>query len=147
MTRACSEIILCMGPANERRRYIVTSSLIGRAQTQNDPWLFILQSQATGWWWPSDARSQGISPPYLPAPCPGTTELYLCHRYTASHHLTSQSLVQVPLSFTYVAGTQHLTILPPSPLSVYHWALLISQLHSNWPPYLPVPCPGTTELY
>ena len=27
-----------MCPANERRRYIVTSSLIGRAQTQNDPW-------------------------------------------------------------------------------------------------------------
>ena len=25
------------GPANERRRYIVTSSLIGWVQTQNDP--------------------------------------------------------------------------------------------------------------
>ena len=31
-------IILCMRPANERRRYIVTSSLIGWAHTQNDPW-------------------------------------------------------------------------------------------------------------
>ena len=31
--------ILCMRPANERRRYIVTSSLIGWAHTQNDPWV------------------------------------------------------------------------------------------------------------
>ena len=31
-------INLCMHPANERRRYIVTSSLIGWAHTQNDPW-------------------------------------------------------------------------------------------------------------
>ena len=31
-------IILCMRSANERRRYIVTSSLIGRVYTQNDPW-------------------------------------------------------------------------------------------------------------
>ena len=30
-------IILCMHPANERRRYIVTSSLIGWAHIQNDP--------------------------------------------------------------------------------------------------------------
>ena len=30
-------IILCMHPANERRRYDVTSSLIGWAHTQNDP--------------------------------------------------------------------------------------------------------------
>ena len=29
--------ILCMGSANERRRYSVTSSLIGWAHTQNDP--------------------------------------------------------------------------------------------------------------
>ena len=27
-----------MGLANERRRYIVTSSLIGRVHTQNEPW-------------------------------------------------------------------------------------------------------------
>ena len=33
--------ILCMRPANERRRYIVTSSLIGWAHTQNDPCLII----------------------------------------------------------------------------------------------------------
>ena len=32
-------IILCMCPANERRRYIVTSSLIGWAHTQNDPFI------------------------------------------------------------------------------------------------------------
>ena len=31
--------ILCMRPANERRRYNVTSSLIERAHTQNDPWI------------------------------------------------------------------------------------------------------------
>ena len=31
-------IILGMGSANEKRRYIVTSFLIGRAQTQCDPW-------------------------------------------------------------------------------------------------------------
>ena len=30
--------ILCMCPANERRRYIVTSSLIGWAHIQYDPW-------------------------------------------------------------------------------------------------------------
>ena len=30
-------IILCMRPANERRRYNVTSSLIGWPHTQNDP--------------------------------------------------------------------------------------------------------------
>ena len=30
-------IILCVRPANERRRYIVTPSLIGWAHTQNDP--------------------------------------------------------------------------------------------------------------
>ena len=30
-------IILRMGPANEKRRYNVTSSLIGSAHTQNDP--------------------------------------------------------------------------------------------------------------
>ena len=32
-------IILWMRPANERRRYIVTSSLIGWAHRQNDPWV------------------------------------------------------------------------------------------------------------
>ena len=31
-------IILCMRTADERRRYNVTSSLIGWAHTQNDPW-------------------------------------------------------------------------------------------------------------
>ena len=31
-------IILYMRPANERRRYIVTSSRIGRVHIQNDPW-------------------------------------------------------------------------------------------------------------
>ena len=32
-------IISCMHPANGRWRYIVTSSLIGRVRTQNDPWI------------------------------------------------------------------------------------------------------------
>ena len=31
-------ISLCMHPANERQRYIVTSSPTGWSQTQNDPW-------------------------------------------------------------------------------------------------------------
>ena len=33
-------IILCMRLANERRRYIITSSLIDRAHIRNDPWLW-----------------------------------------------------------------------------------------------------------
>ena len=38
LPNACiSMIILYMHPANERRRYIVTSSLIGWAHVQNDP--------------------------------------------------------------------------------------------------------------
>ena len=36
-----SGIILCMRPANERRRYNVTSSPIGWAHSQNDPWISI----------------------------------------------------------------------------------------------------------
>ena len=35
-TRSHAWVILCMRPANERRRYIVTSPLIGWAHTQND---------------------------------------------------------------------------------------------------------------
>ena len=31
-------IILCMHPVNERRRYIVTSSLIDWSHKQNNPW-------------------------------------------------------------------------------------------------------------
>ena len=34
----CPGIILCMHPANERRRYNVTSSLTGWVHAQNDPW-------------------------------------------------------------------------------------------------------------
>ena len=33
-----SGIMLCICPTNERRRYIVTSSLIGWAHTRTDPW-------------------------------------------------------------------------------------------------------------
>ena len=32
--------LLCMRPANERRRYTITSSVIGWAHTQNDPCIF-----------------------------------------------------------------------------------------------------------
>ena len=35
----CTGAILCMRPANERRRYNVTSSLIGWAHARNDPWI------------------------------------------------------------------------------------------------------------
>ena len=42
-------IILCMYPANKRRRYIVTSSLIVWALTQNDP-CFAQNSLGTIWW-------------------------------------------------------------------------------------------------
>ena len=41
-----SGIILCMRPANERRRYIVTSSPIGWAHTQNDPWFCMRHEEA-----------------------------------------------------------------------------------------------------
>ena len=34
-----SGIIMCMRPVKERRHYTVTSSLIGWAHTQKDPWL------------------------------------------------------------------------------------------------------------
>ena len=37
ITLPCPGIILCVCPANERWRYIVTSPLIGWAHTQNDP--------------------------------------------------------------------------------------------------------------
>ena len=44
-----------MGSANERKRYYVTPSLIGRAHTQNDPWSLRLESIMTflhvQWMW------------------------------------------------------------------------------------------------
>ena len=49
-------IVLCMGSANERRRYNVTSSLIGWAQTQIDPWCWNSTLRAplsqfiSNWW-------------------------------------------------------------------------------------------------
>ena len=36
--RLCAWINLCMRPANERRRCIAMSSLIGRTHAQNNPW-------------------------------------------------------------------------------------------------------------
>ena len=42
-------MILCMRPANERRRYIVASSPVSWAHTQNDPWIsFLRYCQGTG---------------------------------------------------------------------------------------------------
>ena len=45
-----SWIILCTRPANKRRRYIVTSSFIGWAHTQNDPWLYFSRNILTVLW-------------------------------------------------------------------------------------------------
>ena len=42
-----SGIILCKCPANERRHYIVPSSLIDWAHTQNDPWTMNVSNQLT----------------------------------------------------------------------------------------------------
>ena len=39
--RPLSGIILCMHPANERRRYNVTSPLIGWLHTQNNPCIIL----------------------------------------------------------------------------------------------------------
>ena len=39
-------IILCMCPANERQLYDITASLIGRAYSQNDPWM-----RSQHWFW------------------------------------------------------------------------------------------------
>ena len=36
----CRDLFLCMRPANERRRYNVTSSLVRWAHTQNDPFVW-----------------------------------------------------------------------------------------------------------
>ena len=44
-------IILGMGSTNERRHYIVMSSLIGWAHTQNDP-------RYVDWWWHFSAKLQ-----------------------------------------------------------------------------------------
>ena len=46
-----SGIILLMCPANERRRYNVTSSLIGWANKQNDPCIFIF------YWYEESSKS------------------------------------------------------------------------------------------
>ena len=51
---AISGIIFGMGSANERRRYIVTSSLIGWAHTNNDPGLSI----CSGYWKQNRPHSQ-----------------------------------------------------------------------------------------
>ena len=46
-------LILCMCPANERRRYTVTPSLIGWAQTQNNPWGSVTPSSQCQWGFPA----------------------------------------------------------------------------------------------
>ena len=45
----CTFVILCMHPANERRRYSVTSSLIGWLHTQNDPWSLYHEQHFVYW--------------------------------------------------------------------------------------------------
>ena len=42
-----SELILGLRPVNERRRYKVTPSLIGGAQTENQPWICCVQYGVT----------------------------------------------------------------------------------------------------
>ena len=49
-------IILCVGSANERRRYTVTSSLINWAYTQNDPWSISFWTQYTSYSSPGNSR-------------------------------------------------------------------------------------------
>ena len=49
LTLDYSGIILCMGSVSERQRYIVTSSLIGWAHTQNDPAIFVKGLKYSGW--------------------------------------------------------------------------------------------------
>ena len=44
-----TKIILGMGSANERRRYIVTPPLIDWAHTQNDPWLWYYRLHITNY--------------------------------------------------------------------------------------------------
>ena len=46
ISHTVSVIILCMRPANGRRRYIVTLSLIGWAHTQNDPCIYSMWMSA-----------------------------------------------------------------------------------------------------
>ena len=45
--------MLGMGSANERRRYYVTPPVIGRAHTQNDPWIYVNESHGAikNWWY------------------------------------------------------------------------------------------------
>ena len=70
-------INLCMLPANRRRRYDVTSSLIGWAHAPNDPWKenwlhglilqvpkvkYCMKNQYHGCWWPGSFSPQGLNP-------------------------------------------------------------------------------------
>ena len=52
-TLVISAVSLCMGSANEKRRYIVTSSLIGWAHTQNNPCIYISYDR----WHPTNEMS------------------------------------------------------------------------------------------
>ena len=45
------ETFLWMHPANERRRYILTLSLIGYAHTQNGPCIQVRGKVLKWWWW------------------------------------------------------------------------------------------------
>ena len=54
LTWYTSDIILCMGSANERQCYIVTSSLIGCAFTQNDSCTYGIADTVFHWGWEVD---------------------------------------------------------------------------------------------
>ena len=58
-----AEINLCMRPANERRRYIATSYLIGSAHTQNYSWVW--RKMADNLWLHSDIPNLGLNYPYI----------------------------------------------------------------------------------
>ena len=65
-----SEIILCMRPANGRRRYIVTSSLIGLVHKQNDPWwLMMTDSRPQGLTYVSEPKGLIVSSPRMSIRC------------------------------------------------------------------------------
>ena len=79
-----ARIILWMRPANERRRYIVTSPLIGWAHSQNNPWNdnhFRLR-QSCDWHSPNEWQLKNIGeiPIYIYLTTTKTTEQGLCLR-------------------------------------------------------------------
>ena len=91
--RPLSEIILCLRPANERRRYNVTSPLIGWAHTQNDPCIIL--------------TSDGVA-----------TDGYLHHSASMSFIIKINSWLHKPYPFQYGMLQGHLLI--PIPVNGCH---------------------------